>query len=128
MLLICLCVLLTHLGGCGGGSEDDGTASSGGGGGGGSGGGGGGATNGAIVLAWDAITQPQLAGYRVHYGTASNIYSKSVDVGAPTPSGGTVTYTLTGLTKGQTYYIAASAYDTSNIQSDLSNEVSGVAE
>ena len=122
VLLICSSVLLVHACG-GGGDEANGGGSTGGGG----GGGGGGTTSGAITLAWDAGTQPQLAGFKLYYGTSSHVYPNSVDVGAPTPSGGTVTYTLTGLTEGQTYYIAAAAYDTSNIQSDLSNEASGVA-
>jgi hypothetical protein len=47
------------------------------------------------------------------------------DDGSGAPSTGTVTYTLTGLTPGQTYYIAATAYDASNVESDFSNEVSG---
>jgi len=61
-----------------------------------------------------------LAGYKVYYGTTSGTYDHSIDVGNVT------TYTLTGLAQGQTYYIAAKAYDTSNNQSDYSNEISGV--
>ena len=112
--LICLCVPLVLLGGCGGGGSD-------------TGGGGAGGANGTIVLAWDANTQPNLAGYRLYYGTAPNGYSNAVDVGAVQP-GGTVTHTLDGLTPGETYYVAVTAYDAANIQSDYSNEVSAVAQ
>jgi hypothetical protein len=104
------------LGGCGG---SGGGASS-------SGGGGGGA--GTISLAWEAPTTnsdgtplTDLAGYYVYYGTASGVY------GIPVDAKNVTTYTLTGLTPGQTYFIAVAAYDTSQNQSQLSNEVSGVA-
>jgi hypothetical protein len=33
-----------------------------------------------VTLAWDANTEPDLAGYKVHYGTASGSYTTSVDV------------------------------------------------
>ena len=62
--------------------------------------------NGAEVdLAWDANTEPDLAGYKIHYGTASGDYSHSIDVGDVTE------YTLAGLNADVTYYMAATAYD-----------------
>ncbi len=97
-------------------------------GGGGSNGGGGGGGAGKISLAWDAPTTnsdgsplTDLAGYYVYYGTASGVY------GSPVDAKNVTTYTLTGLTPGQTYFIAVTAYDTSQNQSQLSEEVSGVA-
>ena len=33
-----------------------------------------------VTLAWDANTESDLAGYKVHYGTASGSYTTSVDV------------------------------------------------
>jgi type IV pilus assembly protein PilY1 len=74
-----------------------------------------------INLAWDANTESDLAGYKVYYGTSSKSYTNSIDVGNVT------TYTLTGLTQGQTYYIAITAYNTSSSESGYSGEVSGVA-
>jgi len=108
------------LGGCGGSGGGGGSSTSGG------GGGGGGA--GTISLAWDAptlnadgSTLDDLGGYYVYYGTASGVYGPPADAKTVT------TYTLTGLTPGQTYFIAVTAYDTSQNQSQLSNEVSGAA-
>ncbi|MDH4220893.1 MAG: fibronectin type III domain-containing protein, partial [Candidatus Aminicenantes bacterium] len=74
-----------------------------------------------IKLAWDANTETNLAGYKIYYGTSSKSYAGSVDVGNATA------YDLTGLTEGQTYYIAVTAYNTSNSESGYSSEVSGVA-
>jgi hypothetical protein len=54
-----------------------------------------------VDLAWDANTEPDLAGYKIHYGTASGDYSHSIDVGNVTQ------YTLAGLNDGVTYYLAA---------------------
>ncbi len=73
-----------------------------------------------IKLAWDPNTEPDLAGYRVHYGTASGVYGAPINVGI------TTMYTLTGLSEGQQYYISVTAYDTSNNQSGYSNEVTGI--
>ena len=71
-----------------------------------------------VTLAWDANTEPDLAGYKVHYGTASGSYTTSVDVHKVT------TAIVTGLTAGQTYYFAVTAYNAANNESGYSNQVS----
>jgi hypothetical protein len=70
-----------------------------------------------VSLIWDANSEPDLAGYRLHYGIASGDYSSVVDVGNQT------TYTITGLDPAETYYIAATAYSLSGLESGYSNEV-----
>ena len=72
-----------------------------------------------IRLAWGANTEPDVAGYQVYYGRTSGNYKYSIDVGNVT------TYTLQGLKQGVTYYIALTAYDSADNESDISNEVSG---
>jgi len=74
-----------------------------------------------IKLAWDPNSEPDLAGYKVYYGTASSTYGSPINVG------NVVTYTLTGLTQGQVYYVVVTAYDTSSNESGYSNELSGAA-
>ena len=74
-----------------------------------------------IKLAWDQNTDSDLAGYKVYYGTSSKSYTGSIDAGNVT------TFTLTGLTQGQTYCIAVTAYNKSSSESGYSNEVNGVA-
>jgi hypothetical protein len=92
----------------------------------------GGTAEGEITFAWDSETDPAVAGYKIHYGTVSKAvsgqYENSADVGMATQiSSNTTSYTLRGLTSGQTYYIAVTAYDKSHIESTASNEVSGAA-
>src|SRR6266511_437701 len=71
-----------------------------------------------VTLAWDANTDPDLAGYKLYYGNSSGSYQFSVDVGNRT------SYTLSGLLEGQIYYFAATAYNVSLTESGYSNEVS----
>ncbi len=71
-----------------------------------------------VTLAWDANTDPDLAGYKLYYGNSSGSYQFSVDVGNVT------SYTLSGLLEGQIYYFAATAYNVSQNESGFSNEVS----
>jgi chitinase len=71
-----------------------------------------------VTLAWDANTEADLAGYKVHYGTASGSYTVHTDVHNVT------TAVVTGLTAGQTYYFAATAYNAANNESGYSNQVS----
>ena len=52
------------------------------------------------TLEWDPNSEPDLAGYKLHYGLASGSYTSVVDVGNQT------SYILTGLTAGTTYYIS----------------------
>jgi hypothetical protein len=71
-----------------------------------------------VTLAWDPNTESDLAGYKVHYGTASHSYTNSLDVHNVT------TATVAGLSAGQTYFFAATAYNASGQESGYSNEVS----
>jgi fibronectin type 3 domain-containing protein len=77
-----------------------------------------------VQLAWDAPLQangtpvPNLAGYKLYYGSQSGQYQTAIPVGM------TTTYTVTNISAGQTYYFAATAYDTAGTESAFSNEVS----
>ncbi len=72
-----------------------------------------------ITLEWDPNTQPQLQGYKLHYGTSSRVYNTTIDVRNVTR------YTVPGLPSG-TYYFAVSAYGINGEQSGYSNEVTAV--
>jgi hypothetical protein len=71
-----------------------------------------------VQLAWDANDESDLAGYVVLVGTASRVYTQSVEVG-PTAT----TSTISGLSAGVRYYFAVRAFNTAGLQSGLSNEV-----
>ena len=60
-----------------------------------------------VTLAWDPNTEPDLAGYKLYYGTASGDYTQVIDVG------NTTMYTVTNLTAGHTYYFTVTAHDAS---------------
>jgi hypothetical protein len=70
-----------------------------------------------IQLAWDPNPETNLAGYKLYYGLAPGNYGVAIDLGNQT------TYTVTGLAAG-TYYFVVTAYNTSGLESDASNEVS----
>lgn len=77
------------------------------------------------TLVWKAPTINEdgtpitnLAGYRVHYSTASRSYAQKINAGNVT------TYTVTNLAEGTTYYFAVTAYNVSGQESKLSNEIS----
>ena len=73
---------------------------------------------GQAILSWDANNEPDVSGYKLYYGTATGVY------GTPTTVGNVITYTVTGLTNGQVYFFAVTAYDSFGNESGYSNEVS----
>jgi hypothetical protein len=86
-----------------------------------------GASAGTATLNWSANNEPDLAGYRVYYGTSARTsscptggYANNVTVGA------TTTHIFNTLTDGQTYYFSVTAYDTTGNESCFSGEVSKV--
>lgn len=72
----------------------------------------------SVTLAWDASASSNIVSYAVYYGTASRQYTVKTDVGNVT------TATLRNLTPGLTYYFAATAIDSTGVESSLSTEVS----
>lgn len=75
------------------------------------------AVAGQVALAWDANPEPDIAGYKLYYGTVSGSYGAPIDVGNVT------THTVPNLTDGLTYFFATTAYDAFGNQSGYSNEV-----
>jgi len=69
-----------------------------------------------VTLAWDPSPEPNVAGYRVYYGTASRYYTAVIDAGNQT------TLTISGLAPGVTYFFSATAYSPA-AESYLSGEI-----
>ena len=72
---------------------------------------------GQVTLMWDPNSESDLVGYRIYYGIASRSYDNVIDVG------NTETCTVMGLIPDVTYYFVATAYNTSGLESDYSNEI-----
>ncbi|ULA58160.1 MAG: Fibronectin type III domain protein [Nitrospira sp.] len=70
------------------------------------------------TLSWGAVSDTNLAGYKVYMGTASGRYGTPLDVGNVT------SYTISNLTLGTTYYFVVTSYGSSGSESSYSNEVS----
>ena len=68
----------------------------------------------ALTIAWDANTEPDLAGYKIYYGTGTRDYQHIEDVG---------NVTQVTLDIPWSSYIAATAYDTDGNESGYSNEI-----
>ncbi|MGH8301687.1 MAG: fibronectin type III domain-containing protein, partial [Steroidobacteraceae bacterium] len=84
------------------------------------------ATAGAVTINWQPPTEnidgsslTNLAGYNIHYGTASGKYTQTITVSNP----GLATYVVSSLTPG-TYYFTVAAVNSSGTESPLSSEVS----
>lgn len=77
---------------------------------------------GSMPLEWSPVADPDVAGYKIYYGTTSGQYSGNVDTGNVT------SFTLGSLADCSRYYIAVKAYDTSgNLSTTFSGEIAGLA-
>ena len=74
-------------------------------------------------FSWLPNQESDLAGYKIHYGTASGQYDQIVDCGLPETVDGRVTYTVPNIPDTLTYF-AATAYDSQGHESAYSNEIS----
>ena len=72
----------------------------------------------SVSLAWNANTETDLGGYVVSYGTASGVYTTSMDVGLVT------SFQVSNLGGGTKYYLAVRAYNRARQMSSYSVEVS----
>ena len=70
-----------------------------------------------VTLAWDANTEPDLAGYIVEYGTSPGQYFQSIQIGKTTQ------LTVTGLQPSTTYYFVVRAYNSMGAASAPSNQI-----
>jgi hypothetical protein len=71
----------------------------------------------SVTLAWDSTTN-NIAGYKIYYGVASHTYTHTNTLADSKAT----SLTISNLIVGTTYYFAATAYDSANLESDFSNE------
>ena len=72
----------------------------------------------SVTLAWDPNSEPNVAGYKVHYGHSSQTYPFVVDAGNVNAQ------VINNLQEGVTYYFAVTAYNVVGLESDFSGEIS----
>src|SRR5580658_2341880 len=68
-----------------------------------------------VVLAWNGRTDSAIAGYKIYSGEVSGVYTSSTNAGS------NLTATMTGLTRGLTYYFAVTDYNSNGVESVFSN-------
>lgn len=71
-----------------------------------------------VTLAWNTSQATDVVGYNLYYGPASGTYTNIVSAGSAT------NITVANLVPGATYYFAATAYDSTGLESIYSAEVS----
>jgi fibronectin type 3 domain-containing protein len=70
----------------------------------------------SVILTWDPNPEPDIAGYRLRYGTSSGAYAQTLDVA------NTTTTTLTNLDRNTAYFMVVSAYNTAGLEGPPSDE------
>jgi hypothetical protein len=70
----------------------------------------------SVTLAWDPNPEPDVTGYRLHYGTERGVYAEVLDVGNTTT--GILTFPAAG-----TYFVVATAYNSAGLESLPSAEI-----
>ena len=87
---------------------------------------------GTVTLSWSANNEPDLAGYRIYYGTSPRTgdcppagYPNKIDLGkTATPE--KPNYKIENLEEGKTYYFSVTSYDASGNESCFSQEMSKI--
>ena len=77
-------------------------------------------------MSWSPVSDADLAGYRVYYGTSSRSYAQARGAGLSTDK--LTQYNVGGLQSGRTYYFSVTSYDGAGNESGYSAEVSQVAQ
>ena len=79
------------------------------------------AANGGVAglasFSWEAVVNPLVSGYKVYWGTASGVYTRTLD------AGNTTTAAITEFAEGVEYFAAITAYSATGEESGFSTEL-----
>ena len=76
----------------------------------------------SVRVGFDVTAEPDIASYRIFYGTQSSNYTDSITVTSPQAT--YVEESVDGLVQGRRYYFAVKAIDLAGQESDASDEAS----
>ncbi|WP_081702901.1 MopE-related protein [Desulfuromonas sp. TF] len=79
----------------------------------------------AVTLEWDPNQESDVIGYRLYYGSGSGSYNgvDALEGSSPIDVGNNITATLSGLDDSSPHCFTVTAYNTSGLESGVSNEV-----
>jgi hypothetical protein len=81
-----------------------------------------------VMVFWDPNPEPDIKGYKIYDGLASRVYDRVTTVTNQLTNGivsiSVTNCIITNFTRGVTYYFAATAFNTANLESDFSEEAS----
>ncbi|MCK4824003.1 fibronectin type III domain-containing protein [bacterium] len=78
----------------------------------------------SVTLTWNRNQEPDIAGYKIFYGTRSRQYTNSITVYDSANQPLQRKYTVAGLSEGTTYYLALKTFDQAGQESVYSGETS----
>ena len=75
-----------------------------------------------VTLRWRHPAAERVTGFRVHVGGAAGVYTRTIDLGRPTPDARGVYRARVELDESERTHLALSAYDETGRESAYSNE------
>jgi hypothetical protein len=78
----------------------------------------------SVTMTWNRNQEPDIAGYKIFYGTQSGQYNNSITVPDSANQPLQRSYTVAGLSQGTTYYFALKTFDQAGQKSEYSAETS----
>ncbi len=79
---------------------------------------------GSARVRWTPNSDARVTGYRVYMRQSGAVYGAPFDAGTPAAAAdGSLEYAVSGLTAGQTYFFAVTAYTSTNLESGISGEI-----
>lgn len=75
-----------------------------------------------VTLRWRYPAPDRVAGFRAHVGPAAGAYTRTIDLGRPTPDAAGVFRARIEVDDGERAHLAVSAYDETGRESARSNE------
>lgn len=80
----------------------------------------------SAIIGWLPNSEADVAGYHIYAGRASGVYDQSLTQTVLNTPGAALIVTFTGLEDGVQWFFAVAAFDTSDNEGELSDELSKI--